>query len=159
MTRTGVNVRSMADVEARVDRLIADHLDGPPRDFWGAQFDLGLAWIHFPEGKGGLGLDPGLAFERRFNLVDRLRSNLRERELSDVAEQSCSERGGVARLARRDGYLSGSTGAKHRCTPVPFVVEGSSAARSIEYSGGEHGHVGLPHAEEGDGALDTVDSA
>ncbi len=24
-----------------------------------AQFDLGLAWIHFPEGKGGLGLDPG----------------------------------------------------------------------------------------------------
>jgi alkylation response protein AidB-like acyl-CoA dehydrogenase len=26
--------------------------------FWGEQFDLGLAWVHFPVGWGGLGLDP-----------------------------------------------------------------------------------------------------
>ncbi|RMH66845.1 MAG: acyl-CoA dehydrogenase [Actinomyces sp.] len=26
--------------------------------FRGAQYDRGLAWVHFPEGKGGLGLDP-----------------------------------------------------------------------------------------------------
>ncbi len=27
-----------------------------PEIFWGAQFDLGLAWVHFPVGFGGLGL-------------------------------------------------------------------------------------------------------
>jgi alkylation response protein AidB-like acyl-CoA dehydrogenase len=37
----------------------------PPRDtdpvtFLGRQFDLGLAWVHFPEGYGGLGLSPKL---------------------------------------------------------------------------------------------------
>jgi alkylation response protein AidB-like acyl-CoA dehydrogenase len=51
-----------ARVEERVDELLREH---PPREvsateFWGAQFDLGLAWIQFPEGKGGLGVDPGL---------------------------------------------------------------------------------------------------
>src|SRR5690242_17753285 len=29
-------------------------------DFWGAQFDAGLAWVQFPEGRGGLGVDPRL---------------------------------------------------------------------------------------------------
>jgi len=28
------------------------------RDFWGAQFDAGLAWVQFPEGYGGLGVSP-----------------------------------------------------------------------------------------------------
>ena len=32
----------------------------PAREFLGAQFDLGLAWVHFPEGFGGLGLSPRL---------------------------------------------------------------------------------------------------
>jgi alkylation response protein AidB-like acyl-CoA dehydrogenase len=32
----------------------------PPREFLGAQFDAGLAWVHFPEGHGGLGLSPKL---------------------------------------------------------------------------------------------------
>ena len=32
----------------------------PPEVFLGAQFDLGLAWVHFPEGDGGLGLSPRL---------------------------------------------------------------------------------------------------
>jgi alkylation response protein AidB-like acyl-CoA dehydrogenase len=31
-----------------------------PVTFLGRQFDLGLAWVHFPEGHGGLGLTPGL---------------------------------------------------------------------------------------------------
>jgi alkylation response protein AidB-like acyl-CoA dehydrogenase len=54
------------DEEGRVGRL-ADELLGahPPattkaRDFLGAQFDMGLAWVHFPEGHGGLGLSPRL---------------------------------------------------------------------------------------------------
>jgi alkylation response protein AidB-like acyl-CoA dehydrogenase len=45
-----------------VDQLLREH---PPKDtapaaFLGAQFDLGLAWVHFPEGHGGLGLSPKL---------------------------------------------------------------------------------------------------
>jgi alkylation response protein AidB-like acyl-CoA dehydrogenase len=31
-----------------------------PEIFLGAQFDRGLAWVHFPEGHGGLGLSPSL---------------------------------------------------------------------------------------------------
>jgi alkylation response protein AidB-like acyl-CoA dehydrogenase len=31
-----------------------------PVTFLGRQFDLGLAWVHFPEGQGGLGLSPRL---------------------------------------------------------------------------------------------------
>ncbi|MEY2405440.1 MAG: hypothetical protein QOG39_356 [Acidimicrobiaceae bacterium] len=49
-------------VEALVDALLAEH---PPATtdavtFLGAQFDAGLAWVHFPEGNGGLGLSPKL---------------------------------------------------------------------------------------------------
>ncbi|HEX9970121.1 MAG TPA: acyl-CoA dehydrogenase family protein [Acidimicrobiales bacterium] len=46
----------------RVEALLADHdprsMKG--RDFLGAQFDAGLAWVHFPEGHGGLGVSPKL---------------------------------------------------------------------------------------------------
>ncbi|CAN5832245.1 acyl-CoA dehydrogenase family protein [soil metagenome] len=40
--------------------LLAEHPPGAtkPRDFLGAQFDAGLAWVHFAEGDGGLGLGP-----------------------------------------------------------------------------------------------------
>ena len=31
-----------------------------PEVFWGEQFDRGLAWVHFPVGRGGLGVSPGL---------------------------------------------------------------------------------------------------
>ena len=49
-------------VAALTEQLLTEH---PPasvsaRDFLGAQFDMGLAWIHFPEGHGGLGLSPKL---------------------------------------------------------------------------------------------------
>src|SRR5262245_10046413 len=50
--------------EARVLDLCHQLLaELPPRDtapvtFLGRQFDLGLAWVHFPEGDGGLGLSP-----------------------------------------------------------------------------------------------------
>ena len=48
----------------QVNQLIARLLDTcppsttPPKEFWAAQFDMGLAWIQFPPGRGGLGLDP-----------------------------------------------------------------------------------------------------
>ncbi len=51
-----------AHLEEALDRLLADH---PPAltaetEFWGAQFDAGLAWVHFPPGCGGLGLPPAM---------------------------------------------------------------------------------------------------
>jgi alkylation response protein AidB-like acyl-CoA dehydrogenase len=49
-------------VDALVDELLAGHdpATEPPAEFLGAQFDLGLAWVHFPEGHGGLGVSPKL---------------------------------------------------------------------------------------------------
>ncbi len=40
-----------------VDQLLSHHdPKGDRHEFMGAQFDMGLAWVHFPEGHGGLGL-------------------------------------------------------------------------------------------------------
>ncbi|MGQ0823911.1 MAG: acyl-CoA dehydrogenase family protein [Actinomycetota bacterium] len=52
----------IAKVDARIDDLLAAH---DPRttethEFRGAQYDRGLAWAHFPEGDGGLGLAPNV---------------------------------------------------------------------------------------------------
>jgi len=49
-------------VREAAETLLADH---PPREvspeaFLGAQFDAGLAWVHFDEGHGGLGVKPKL---------------------------------------------------------------------------------------------------
>ena len=49
-------------VSDRVTELLAEF---PPKStdpvtFLGAQFDKGLAWVHFEEGFGGLGLNPKL---------------------------------------------------------------------------------------------------
>jgi alkylation response protein AidB-like acyl-CoA dehydrogenase len=48
-------------VRAAIDRLLADHDPAvmAPEEFWEAQYDAGLAWVHFDEGFGGLGVDPG----------------------------------------------------------------------------------------------------
>jgi len=48
------------NVDERVDGLLADFPPEttPPQEFFGEQFDRGLAWLHFPLGAGGLGLTP-----------------------------------------------------------------------------------------------------
>ncbi|HUF32520.1 MAG TPA: acyl-CoA dehydrogenase family protein [Acidimicrobiales bacterium] len=49
-------------VTETVERLLADH-DPSTTDettFLGAQFDAGLAWVHFPRGRGGLEVSPKL---------------------------------------------------------------------------------------------------
>ena len=45
-----------------VDELLASFppASTDPQVFLGAQYDRGLAWVHFPEGFGGLGLNPKL---------------------------------------------------------------------------------------------------
>jgi alkylation response protein AidB-like acyl-CoA dehydrogenase len=47
-------------VEDRIEALLASHppASTPEQEFWGAQFDHGLAWVQFPEGLGGLGVSP-----------------------------------------------------------------------------------------------------
>jgi alkylation response protein AidB-like acyl-CoA dehydrogenase len=47
-----------ADLDARVQALLAGHdpATTAPREFLGAQYDAGLAWVYLPEGFGGLGL-------------------------------------------------------------------------------------------------------
>jgi len=62
MTMTAQPTTEQERVDAAIDELLATH---PPREtktveFLGAQFDAGLAWVHFDESYGGLGLSPGL---------------------------------------------------------------------------------------------------
>lgn len=49
-----------AMVLERCEQLLADHDTSDVVGFLGAQFDAGLAWVHFDEGHGGLGLSPKL---------------------------------------------------------------------------------------------------
>lgn len=63
MTNTDTTDAMNADgVNGLVDQLLAKHNPATtqPAIFWGAQFDLGLAWVHFPLGHGGLGLRPAM---------------------------------------------------------------------------------------------------
>lgn len=55
----------MSDLRERVERLLASHdpQNTAAAEFLAAQFDEGLAWVHFPEGKGGLGLARGRQLE------------------------------------------------------------------------------------------------
>lgn len=47
-----------AELDARVQALLDEHDPAAiePREFLGAQYDAGLAWVHLPVGFGGLGL-------------------------------------------------------------------------------------------------------
>lgn len=70
MSSTRVST-SVTSEEASVDSLIDELLSTfpparvSPREFLGAQYDAGLAWVHFPVGFGGLGLSP--KHQRRIN--------------------------------------------------------------------------------------------
>ncbi len=56
------NEQHAKDVNSRIDQLLDEFppASTTPETFWGAQYDLGLAWVHFPEGLGGLGYSPAL---------------------------------------------------------------------------------------------------
>jgi alkylation response protein AidB-like acyl-CoA dehydrogenase len=46
-------------VEEKLDELVNFRKTNESMpECWGKQFDLGLAWVHFPEGSGGLGINP-----------------------------------------------------------------------------------------------------
>jgi alkylation response protein AidB-like acyl-CoA dehydrogenase len=50
------------ELRERVRTFLAEHdpHDTPKQDFLNARFDAGLAWVHYPEGLGGLGLSRSL---------------------------------------------------------------------------------------------------
>jgi alkylation response protein AidB-like acyl-CoA dehydrogenase len=50
------------ELRERVRAFLAEHdpHDMPKQDFLNARFDAGLAWVHYPEGLGGLGLSRSL---------------------------------------------------------------------------------------------------
>ncbi|MGI9579537.1 MAG: acyl-CoA dehydrogenase family protein, partial [Microthrixaceae bacterium] len=54
-----------AVVAEATEKLLANHDPAgmSDQDFLEAQFDAGLAWVHFPEGEGGLGVSPKLQRE------------------------------------------------------------------------------------------------
>jgi alkylation response protein AidB-like acyl-CoA dehydrogenase len=65
MARRAVDTDAMSDealVQERIDELLAKHdpANTEVEEFLGSQFDLGLAWVHFPMGHGGLDVVPGL---------------------------------------------------------------------------------------------------
>jgi alkylation response protein AidB-like acyl-CoA dehydrogenase len=62
MAVTEANTTDEQLVIDKIDKLLAEHdpKSADPAEFLGAQFDLGIAWVHFPEGNGGLGLSPKL---------------------------------------------------------------------------------------------------
>lgn len=51
-----------AELRTRTQELLAAHppADTPRADFLSARFDAGLAWVHYPEGLGGLGVPRSL---------------------------------------------------------------------------------------------------
>src|SRR5436309_5680465 len=61
MTSTLLDSDEQQVVE-RVEQLLRDNdpKKTDPTTFLGAQYDAGIAWVHFPEGYGGLGLSPKL---------------------------------------------------------------------------------------------------
>lgn len=61
-----------APVTGRIEELLRDHPPAttPRRDFLTAQFEAGLAWVHFPVGLGGLGLAPQLQREVVLRLAE-----------------------------------------------------------------------------------------
>ncbi|CAN5616094.1 acyl-CoA dehydrogenase [soil metagenome] len=54
--------QQLAQVTSAIDTLLSDHSPKTidDREFRGHRYDAGLAWVHFPEGFGGLGVRPDL---------------------------------------------------------------------------------------------------
>jgi alkylation response protein AidB-like acyl-CoA dehydrogenase len=107
----------MPSDEAQVNQLLDQLLESHPpattsaREFLGAQFDLGLAWVHFDEGFGGLGLNPKL--QRVIN--DRVR---------DAGGPFCAARNPIGYgMCGPTVHVWGSDDQKHRYLRPLFTCE------------------------------------
>lgn len=73
MTSTSNDTGALNDEERQLIQIVEEFLKGNDptsvdnKEFRGARYDAGLAWVHFPKGEGGLGVRPNLqrVVERR----------------------------------------------------------------------------------------------
>ena len=65
MSAADEDEKAPAELRARMERLLAEHppADTERLDFLRARFDAGLAWVHYPQGLGGLDLPRSLQAE------------------------------------------------------------------------------------------------
>ena len=81
-------------------------LAGPPVEFAGARYDAGLAWVWFPEGAGGLGVNPDLQ-----GIVERrLRQAGAPNDIEFASKECCGAIGTAGRCCdrpSRDMVVSG----------------------------------------------------
>jgi alkylation response protein AidB-like acyl-CoA dehydrogenase len=74
------------DIRARVRKLLEeahpDHVD--QFTFRGKQYDHGLAWVHFPEGYGGLGISPGFQAVVADELAKHARTNYEDMMVNPI---------------------------------------------------------------------------
>lgn len=109
---TGTTDPQLARVNAALDALLAEH-DPATMDnveFRGARFDAGLAWVHFAEGDGGLGVRPEL-------------NRVVERRLKEAGAQPTDPRTFFMQLAGPTIATHGDTAVKARFLRPMFTGE------------------------------------
>ena len=112
-------------VRLAVDRFLHDHTPGTtdPAELWGAEFDAGLAWVHFAPGSGGLGVRPGLQDMVNQRLRGRHPEQL-PRELRRRRHRGTDDRDLSARRNNSD------RSAPTRCSPARRSGASCSASRA-----------------------------
>ena len=113
MTAEAATEPTQVRVADLVERLLAEH---PPSttdsaEFLGAQFDAGLAWVHFPEGDGGLGLAPGC----RGSIQERLHGRRRARTRTPATRSATA-------WARRPSSPTAREAQQQRATCGPLFT-------------------------------------
>ena len=97
-------------VRAKVEELVES---ADPKDrvgFLGRQFDLGLAWVHYPEGYGGLGVSPSL-------------QEIVARRVQSVGGPMIQARNPIAGMAAPTVLTHGSEDQKQRYLRPMFTCE------------------------------------
>src|SRR5688500_12261148 len=101
---TVTSSRATESLEQQVEAFLADHPPAttPAAEFLGAQFDAGLAWVHFPEGLGGLGISPGFqeVVDKRLGAAGWSRSIFARNPIAGMAAPTIVAHGSDAQKAR-----------------------------------------------------------
>jgi alkylation response protein AidB-like acyl-CoA dehydrogenase len=108
MTATATSQEEL--IRAKVEELVesADPKDRP--GFLGRQFDLGLAWVHYPEGYGGLGVSPAL-------------QEIVARRVASIGGPTIQSRNPIAGMAAPTVLTHGSEDQKQRYLRPMFTCE------------------------------------
>ena len=149
-------------VDEAVEELLSKYPDADAADhvsFLGTQFDLGLAWVHFAEGCGGL----GVATERQADVDRRLRTAGAPATRGDfvAVHQVAATIAAIGTAAQQSRFLRRIfTGEDHWCqlfsepgagsdlagvaaTAAPEGAEWVINGQKVWTSGARHAHFGL----------------